>query len=361
MKFSKPLHICMILLVCAALPAQEMPAAPDAAPAAQDSSPAGESAVAGQAGIRLREISVVEGFRENQLSGVGIITGLAGRGDSQSSPLMRKFLANMISNFTEQVSERDIRSKNSAVVLVTADLPAYAQPGERINVRVSSIGDAKSLIGGVLLQTPLKAADGAVYAVAQGGIPGISGSANDTVASVPGGAIMERGVNSRVEENGLVTILFKEPDFSTSAAVGQVIRDETDFEIAFSDAARVSVRIPEEYRERSVDMIARLESLVVPPIFTDRVVVNPRTGVVVMGKDVRIGKVGVSYKGLKISVGDALGFTDKESESFVIDQRPTVEEFVDLLREIGVDTEGLIEILQAIDHAGALYGRLEVM
>ena len=164
--------------------------------------------------IRLREISVVEGFRENQLAGLGIVTGLAGKGDSQSSPLMRRFLANMVSNFTEQVSERDIRSKNSAVVLVTADLPAYVQPGERISVRVSSIGDAKSLIGGVLLQTALKGADGAVYAVAQGSIPGISGSSNDTVASLPGGGIMERAVNSRVSENGTVSILLKEPDFS---------------------------------------------------------------------------------------------------------------------------------------------------
>ncbi|ORC32865.1 hypothetical protein B4O97_15540 [Marispirochaeta aestuarii] len=311
--------------------------------------------------IRLREISVVEGFRENQLAGLGIVTGLAGKGDSQSSPLMRRFLANMVSNFAEQVSERDIRSKNSAVVLVTADLPAYVQPGERISVRVSSIGDAKSLIGGVLLQTALKGADGAVYAVAQGSIPGISGSSNDTVASLPGGGIMERAVNSRVSENGTVSILLKEPDFSTAAAVSRAIRENSEFEVAFADAARISVRIPEEYAERTVEMIAQLENLSVPPGFTDRVVVNPRTGVVVMGKDVRIGKVAVSYQGLKISIMDDDLYSDKESESFLIEQRPTVEDFVDLLREIGVDTKGLIEILQAVDHAGALYGTLEVM
>ncbi|WP_319476758.1 flagellar basal body P-ring protein FlgI [Marispirochaeta aestuarii] len=311
--------------------------------------------------IRLREISVVEGFRENQLAGLGIVTGLAGKGDSQSSPLMRRFLANMVSNFAEQVSERDIRSKNSAVVLVTADLPAYVQPGERISVRVSSIGDAKSLIGGVLLQTALKGADGAVYAVAQGSIPGISGSSNDTVASLPGGGIMERAVNSRVSENGTVSILLKEPDFSTAAAVSRAIRENSEFEVAFADAARISVRIPEEYAERTVEMIAQLENLSVPPAFTDRVVVNPRTGVVVMGKDVRIGKVAVSYQGLKISIMDDDLYSDKESESFLIEQRPTVEDFVDLLREIGVDTKGLIEILQAVDHAGALYGTLEVM
>jgi flagellar P-ring protein precursor FlgI len=311
--------------------------------------------------VRLREISVIEGFRENQLAGLGIVTGLAGKGDSQSSPLMRRFLANMVSNFAEQVSERDIRSKNSAVVLVTADLPAYVQPGERISVRVSSIGDAKSLIGGVLLQTPLKGADGSVYAVAQGSIPGISGSSNDTVASLPGGAIMEKAVNSRISENGRVTILLKEPDFSTAAAVSSAIRENSEFEVAFADAARISVVIPEEYTERTVEMIARLENLMVPPVFTDRVVVNPRTGVVVMGKDVRIGKVAVSYQGLKISVMDDDFYSDKESESFLIGQRPTVEDFVDLLREIGVDTKGLIEILQAVDHAGALYGTLEVM
>ncbi|WP_319561066.1 flagellar basal body P-ring protein FlgI [Marispirochaeta sp.] len=314
-----------------------------------------------QDNVRLREISVVEGFRENQLAGLGIVTGLAGKGDSQSSPLMRRFLANMVSSFTEQVSERDIRSKNSAVVLVTADLPAYVQPGERISARVSSIGDAKSLIGGVLLQTPLKGADGTVYAVAQGSIPGISGSSNDTVASLPGGAIMERGVNSQVSENGTVNILLKDPDFGTAAAVTRVIRENSEFEVAFADAARISIRIPEEYSDRIVEMVAELENLSVPPAFTDRVVVNPRTGVVVMGKDVRIGKVAVSYQGLKISVMDDDIYSDKESESFLIGQRPTVEDFVDLLREIGVDTMGLIEILQAVDHAGALYGKLEVM
>jgi flagellar P-ring protein FlgI len=314
-----------------------------------------------QDNVRLREISVVEGFRENQLAGLGIVTGLAGKGDSQSSPLMRRFLANMVSSFTEQVSERDIRSKNSAVVLVTADLPAYVQPGERISARVSSIGDAKSLIGGVLLQTPLKGADGTVYAVAQGSIPGISGSSNDTVASLPGGAIMERGVNSQVSENGTVNILLKDPDFSTAAAVTRAIRENSEFEVAFADAARISIRIPEEYSDRIVEMVAELENLSVPPAFTDRVVVNPRTGVVVMGKDVRIGKVAVSYQGLKISVMDDDIYSDKESESFLIGQRPTVEDFVDLLREIGVDTMGLIEILQAVDHAGALYGKLEVM
>ena len=311
--------------------------------------------------VRLKEISVIQGFRENQLSGIGIVTGLAGRGDSQSSPLMRRFVANMVSNFTEPVSEADIRSKNSAVVLVTAELPASVQPGERVSVRVSSIGDAKSIIGGVLLQTPMKAADGRLFAVAQGGIPGHNGSANDTVAMIPGGAIMELGVDPQIEVDGRVTILLKEPDFSAAAAIAATIGDETDFNVAFADSGRISVTVPDEYRDRTVQMIALLEQLTVPPFYTDRVVINPRSGVVVMGQDVRIGKVAVSYKGLKISVEDGTGYADKESESFLIDQRPTVEEFVDLLREIGVDTEGLIEVLKAIDHAGALYGRLEVM
>ncbi len=316
---------------------------------------------ASEEGVKLREISSIEGFRENQLTGLGIVTGLAGRGDSQSSSLMRRLVANMVSNLASPVSERDIRSKNSAVVLVTADLPAYVQPGERISVQVSSIGDAKSLSGGVLLQTPLKGADGELYAVAQGLIPSINGSGNDTVATVPGAAIMEQPVNSQVADQGIVTILLEEPDFSTSAAVMEAIRSGTDFEITYADAARISLTIPEEFTGRSVEMIAQLEEITVPPVFTDRVVINPRTGVVVMGKDVRIGKVAVSYKDLKISVTDSIGFSDKESESFLIDERPSVEEFVDLLREIGIDTEGLIEILQAIDHAGALYGRLEVM
>jgi flagellar P-ring protein FlgI len=314
-----------------------------------------------QEGVKLREISSIEGFRENQLTGLGIITGLAGRGDSQSSALMRRLVANMVTNLASPVNERDIRSKNSAVVLVTADLPAYVQPGERISVQVSSIGDAKSLSGGVLLQTPLKGADGELYAVAQGLVPSMNGSGNDTVATVPGAAIMEQPVNSQIAEQGIITILLEQPDFSTSAAVMEAIRTKTEFEISYADAARISLTISEEYTGRTVEMIARLEEISVPPIFTDRVVINPRTGVVVMGKDVRIGKVAVSYKDLKISVTDSIGFSDKESESFLIDERPSVEEFVDLLQEIGIDTEGLIEILQAIDHAGALYGRLEVM
>ncbi len=319
------------------------------------------SAVSETSEVKLKEISFIQGFRENQLSGIGFVTGLAGKGDSQSSVLMRKFLANIVSNYTEQVSEQDIRSKNSAVVLLTADIPAYVQPGERVSIQVSSLGDAKSLAGGVLLQSPLQGADGIVYAAAQGVIPASGESSNNTVALLPGAAIIEKAVNSRIMEDNRVTIILKEPDYTAAAKISEIITEETGFEISFADASRIGVMVPEEYREKSVAFIAQLENLNVPALFADKVVINPRTGVVVMGQDVRIGKVAVSYKGLKISVGINGGFTDKESESFVIEDRPSVEQFVDLLREIGVDTQGLIEILQAVDHAGALFGKLEVM
>ncbi len=311
--------------------------------------------------VKLKEISYIQGFRENQLSGIGVVTGLAGKGDSQSSAMMRKFLANIVSNYTDQVSEQDVRSKNSAVVLLTADIPAYVQPGERVSIQISSLGDAKSLSGGVLLQSPLQGADGIVYAAAQGVIPASEESINNTVALLPGGAIIEKAVNSRIMEDNRVTIILKEPDYTAAAKISEIIESETGFEISFADASRIGVMVPEEYQTRSVAFIAMLENLNVPALFADKVVINPRTGVVVMGQDVRIGKVAVSYKGLKISVGMDGGFTDKESESFLIEDRPSVEQFVDLLREIGVDTKGLIEILQAVDHAGALFGKLEVM
>lgn len=318
-----------------------------------------------QTTVRIKDIAYIQGVRENQLMGFGIVTGLEGDGDSRNSSLLAYTLSNLVSSFGVEISPQQVRSRNCAAVMVTADIPPFVRPGDRITVRVSSIGDADSLAGGVLLQTNLKAANNNVYAVAQGTVSAASGDDSvKTVATVPDGAIIERSVLSEFITDGVVSIVLYNPDFTTAYSVATAIAEELpDNQVKALDGSLIQVTLTEEQAEDPVGIISRIESLQINPDISAKVVINPRSGVIVMGKDVRIGKVAVSYKGDKISVGvgSPFGRQEEPKEHFLIEENTTVENFVTVLQEVGMKTEVIVDILKAIQKSGSLYGKLITM
>ncbi len=319
--------------------------------------------VSAQPTVRIKDIAQVQGMRDNQLVGFGLVTGLNGQGDSNRSAVLMKSLSNLMGNFGMSIDPEEIRSKNSAVVMVTSDIPGFARTGDRINVHVSSLGDARSLRGGVLLQTNLKAANGSVYAVAQGIVSVTDRAGIETTAVIPGGALVETEIGGDFVTDGTVNIILKRPDFATADAVAAAIREELteeeETEVRALDAALVRVTMPEETLADPVSFISRIERIEVQPDPSSIVVVNPRTGVVVIGDRVRLGTVAVSFKGDSVTVGRTTGRDDPEQ--VVFPAQATVSELVDVMQSAGLKTDVIIEVLQAVDAAGALYGTLIVM
>ena len=320
--------------------------------------------------VRIKDIADLRGIRDNQLVGIGLVTGLAGRGDSQNSELLKAAIANLVSNFGFRIDPADIRSRNCAVVTVSCQIPAFVRAGETVDILVSSIGDARTLDGGVLLQTPLKAANGEVYALAQGQIFSLqaaAGSNQKTVGSIPGGAILEQDVVSSFLDDNSLSILLRHPDFVTANSVSEAIRQKyPDVLLQTVDAAMIQLSIPDQWRANPVGFIAELESIQVTPEPSNKVVIDSSTGVIIFGEQVRIGKVAVSYQDISVDVGPygrPAGWLRDEEErehNFVFDQTTTVEQLVDTLRTVGLETQMIIHIIKAIDRAGSLYGTLVV-
>ncbi|MBN2353981.1 MAG: flagellar basal body P-ring protein FlgI [Spirochaetales bacterium] len=312
--------------------------------------------------VRLKDIASVGGVRENQLVGIGLVTGLAGRGDSANSQLLKNAVANLVKHFGFDVSAKDVRSRNCAVVTVSAVVPAFMRAGEKIDVTVSSLGDATSLERGVLLQTPLRAANGTVYAVAQGAVD-VSHDRAQTkmVGTVTCGAIAERDVASTFAADNVVRILLRNPDFATAAAVQAALAARfPGLSVAVRDSSLIEIAVPEGRRQDTVRFVAEIESVSVTPEPSSKVVIDSRSGVIIMGERVKIGKVAVSYKSANVTVGSYYSPQSDKKEQFVIQDTVTVEDFVKTVRDIGLDTETIIEIMKAIDRAGALYGTLEI-
>jgi len=324
--------------------------------------------------VRVKDIGYLRGVRGNQLVGIGLVTGLAGRGDSSNSALLQSAIANLVASFGFRVDPQDVRSRNCAVVSVSCEVPAFVRAGETVDVKVSSIGDARSLEGGVLLQTPLKAANGETYALAQGQIFSVgTTAAQRTVGAIPRAAIVERDVLSGfltepAPERLVLAVILRNPDFVTAVAVAAGIRGAfPEIELRAVDAAMVEVVVPEARRTDPVGFIAELEAVQVTPDGSNKVVIDATSGVIIFGERVQIGKVAVAYKEVSVDVGAYRGYpglASREQEGrqqFTLEETTTVEDLVAALRTIGLETETIINIIKAIDRAGALYGTLIVM
>ncbi|MDR2735181.1 MAG: flagellar basal body P-ring protein FlgI [Spirochaetota bacterium] len=321
------------------------------------------SAAYGAVSARIKDIAAVRGMRDNQLIGYGLVVGLGGRGDSPRSALTRQTIRALLANLGISFDEGEMQAANSAVVIVTATVTPFAREGDQIDAVVASLADARSLAGGILLQTPLKAANGTIYAVAQGQIL-VGGTSETTTAAgaVPKGALVERGVPASFFEDNTVRISIGDRDFTTMDNIAKALAERFEGLVyRVEDPTSISLSIPAEYRANPVAFIAALEVVEIECDTPARVVVDGKSGLVVMGENVRIGTVAVSYNGIKISVGDASGTADgKIGNSFMLPSAD-VRSLVDGLNQVGARAGDIISILQAIEKAGALKAKLIVM
>ncbi len=313
---------------------------------------------------RLKDIANVRGVRGNQLVGYGVVVGLNGTGDSKSE-FTNKSMERMLDRLGVKINGKDISSKSVAAVIITAMLPPFARSGNKLDITVSTLGDSSSLKGGVLVQTPLRAADQQVYAVAQGSLlVGFSGGGvHETVARLPNGAMIERDIGQEFASRKMFRLTLHNPDFTTAARVVKVINRELAGKYATAlDAGTIDVVSPAPYEGKGVELLAMIESLDINPDQAAVVVVNERTGTVVIGQGVRVSKVAISHGDLTVKVGGDSGSNKKDGDKImVMDESANVGDIVKAMNKLGVTPKDLITILQSIKAAGALHGELEIL
>lgn len=345
---------------------------------------------------RIKDIADFEGIRDNQLVGYGLVVGLDGSGDGlNNSPFTRQSLQAMLERFGINVRAASMNTKNVAAVIVTANLPPFSRPGNRIDIDVSALGDAESLFGGTLLVTPLMAADGEIYAVAQGpvAIGGFSagGKAGTVTKNVPtvgriaNGAIVERETGFELAQLDQLRITLRNPDLTTSRRVSQAINAVIGQPAAFAlDPTTVVMQVPKEFKSDMVGLLAKVEQARVETDQIARVVVDEKAGIIVIGRQVRIDPVAISQGNLTIRVTETeqvsqpnafatQGRTEKVDRTSVeVDEGETnamsvlqtgvdLQDLVDGLNALGVGPRDMISILQAIKAAGALQAEIQVM
>ena len=312
---------------------------------------------------RLKDIANIRGVRSNQLVGYGIVVGLPGTGDSKSE-FTNKSIERMLDRLGVKIQGKDVSSKSVAAVIITADLPPFARAGNKLDITVSTLGDSSSLKGGTLVQTPLRAADQQVYAVAQGSlVVGHSGSGvHETVARLPNGAMIERDIGQEFASRKMFRLTLHNPDFTTAARVVKVINRELAGKFASAlDAGTIDVTSPPPYEGKGVELLAMIESLDINPDQAARVVVNEKTGTVVIGHGVKISRVAISHGDLTVKVGGDAGSKKDGDRMMVMEEAANVGDIVKAMNKLGVTPKDLITILQSIKAAGALHGDLEIL
>jgi flagellar P-ring protein precursor FlgI len=343
-------------------------------------------------GTRLKEIASLEGVRDNQLMGYGLIVGLNATGDKRQTVFSAQALSNILQRMGVSVNPTAITVRNMAAVMVTATLPPFAQPGTRIDITAAAIGDASNLQGGMLLMTPLKGADGQTYAAAQGNVltggfvSGRGGNSqtvnHPTVGRVPGGAIVEKAPPS-VAPSSKLRLQLHQADFTTATRVAEVLNKHFAGAVAHPESsAVVVVDLPEAYASRTVEFVAEMESLTVDSDRPEKIIINERTGTIVLGKDVRISPVAILHGTLSVEVRTALDVSQPEplspaaktvvtpqvtvdakeekAKNVILEKGATVEQLVRALQAIGSTPRDIIAILQNMHTAGALDAEIEV-
>ncbi len=315
---------------------------------------------------RLKDIASIRGVRENQLIGYGLVVGLKGTGDGKSE-FTSKSMARMLDKLGIKLDGADVQSKNVAGVIITATLPAFAKAGNPLDITVSAIGDASSLQGGTLLQSPLRAGNEQVFAVAQGTVT-IGGDGKDmhlTSGRIPNGAIIEKDVQGDFASRKMFRLTLHNPDFTTAARTMLTINKELSGHYASAkDAGTIDIITPFSYENRGVELLATIESINVNPDTRAVVIINEKTGTVVIGERVKVSKVAVAHGGISVKVGaDSKDKKEpsKEEKMAVLDSGVSVGDLVQNLNKLGVSPKDLITLLQAIKAAGALHGELEVL
>jgi flagellar P-ring protein FlgI len=344
------------------------------------------------AGVRVKDLVMVAGARDNQLVGFGLVAGLANDGD-KDTVYTKQSIANLLQRFGVNVPAATLSAKNVAVVIVTCDIPAFAKPGARLDVHIAAMGDAKSLQGGVLLQTPLLGADHKTYAVAQGPLavggftagPGGGGGATVTknhpnVAQILGGALVEDEIPATIARDNTIELLLREPSFTSASRLAAAINEVFTGSAQAADSTSVKVRRPANAELELVDFIARLEALEITPDMPARIIINERTGTIVATASIKISSCAVSHGNITINVASSLDVSqpnplsttgntvvtprtttdvaEQKSKLAVIPDLPTIEKVAQSLNALGVTPRDMMAIFQAMKQAGALQAEL---
>src|SRR5580658_10282540 len=367
----------MFRLVCAALAALALSAPPAGAMS------------------RIKDIANIEGVRQNQLIGYGLVVGLAGTGDTlNNAPFTRQSLQAMLERLGVKINPTtNMRTGNVAAVMVTSNLPPFGTQGTRIDVTVSALGDAKNLQGGVLLVTPLLGADGNVYAVAQGSVA-ISGFQAEgeaarivrgvpTVGRIANGAIIEREIDFALNRLTQIRLALRNADFTTSKRIAAAINDYLGSPTAEPvDPSTVEITVPKQYANNVVALLVEIEQLQIEPDLPAKIIIDERSGIIVMGRDVRVSMVAVAQGNLTVTIAEGrqvsqpaplsrgrtvvtprtrIGVQEDGKKFAVVDEGVSLQQLVDGLNALGIGPRDLITILQAVKAAGAIQADMEVM
>lgn len=342
--------------------------------------------------VRLKDIASFEGVRDNQLIGYGVVVGLEGTGDTTQNKFTFQSMSNMLDKMGLNLDPAAFQMRNTGAVAVTATLPPFARSGSKIDVTVSSIGSAKSIQGGILLITPLKAADGHVYAVAQGAISiggynaqqGGQGVRKNhaTVGRIPNGALVEKEVNYNFTSQRYFTLVMHNSDFTTTTRAVNGINKAFGAVAGAVDSRTIKIMIPDKYTRNKVLMASMLENLSISPDTRAKVVVNERTGTIVFGENVKISKIALAHGNITISVKTEYKVSQPEPFSegetaivpetqtqvqeeqarfSVVEQTPKISDVVKTLNSLGATPRDIIAILQAMKNAGALQAELQII
>lgn len=342
--------------------------------------------------VRVKDLVQIQGVRENRLTGYGLVVGLNGTGDNTGSQFTIRSLVNTLRNMGITVDPNALKVKNVAAVMITANLPPFAKSSQKIDCTISSVGDASSLAGGTLISAPLYGPDGKIYALAQGPLSvggfAVSGETGTgvtknfpTVGMIPGGAVIERSMD--INLGNQMILVMNNPDFTTVHRMVGSINSRAGSKIAVAkDLSTIQIDVPEGYRNRVVDFISMVESVDVQPDNRARVIVNERTGTVVMGNDVRISAVAIAHGNLNVKIMEqplvsqpmplSQGVTTSTPHTGVsveeggrqlvmLPSGTTIGALVSALNAIGVSPRDLVIILECIKRTGALYADLEVI
>jgi flagellar P-ring protein precursor FlgI len=347
-----------------------------------------------QAASRIKDLANVEGVRQNQLIGYGLVVGLNGTGDTiNNSPFTKQSLTAMLERLGVNIRGQTLRTGNVAAVMVTGNLPAFSTQGTRLDVTVSALGDAKSLQGGTLLVTPLLGADGNVYAVAQGSLAiggfqaqGDAASVTrgvPTVGRIANGAIIEREIEFALNRLNQVRLALRNPDFTTAKRIAAAINDYIGTATAEPlDPSTVQLSVPKQYQGNVVALLTEIEQLQIEPDLAAKIVIDERSGIIVMGRDVRVSMVAVAQGNLTVTISEAaqvsqpapfsrgrtttvprtrVGVQEDGRKLALVNEGVSLQQLVDGLNALGIGPRDLITILQAIKAAGAIQADIEVM
>ena len=349
---------------------------------------------AAQAASRIKDLATVEGIRQNQLIGYGIVVGLAGTGDTLNNiPFTKQSLQAMLERLGVNIRGQTLRTGNVAAVMVTANLPPFGTQGTRIDVTVSAMGDSKSLQGGTLLVTPLLGADGNVYAVAQGSlaIGGFQAEGDaakitrgvPTVGRIANGAIVEREIEFALGRLPQLRLALRNADFTTAKRIAAAVNDFIGAPTAEPlDPSTVQLTVPKNYQGNVVALLTEIEQLQVEPDLSARIVIDERSGIIVMGRDVRVSTVAVAQGNLTVTISEGpqvsqpaplsrgqttvvprtrIGVQEDGKKLALVKESVSLQQLVDGLNALGIGPRDMIAILQAIKSAGAIQADIEVM